>query len=91
VAITLFVAGPQAGSIDDDGDGNPDVPIVVLAPGLTGEGPHRTYLNDLTRKVPSAVAQDFVASHFPCSGMGNSHLSARNSRFVLRFSCLLRC
>lgn len=29
IALTLFVVGPQAGSLDDDGDGNPDVPVVV--------------------------------------------------------------
>jgi hypothetical protein len=29
VALALFVVGPQAGSVDDDGDGNPDIPVVV--------------------------------------------------------------
>jgi len=29
VAVVLFVIGPQAGSFDDDGDGSPDIPVVV--------------------------------------------------------------
>jgi hypothetical protein len=29
VAITLFVLGPQFGALDTDGDGVPDVPIIV--------------------------------------------------------------
>ena len=37
MALALFVIGPQAGSLDDDGDGAPDVPIVVSGPGLTGD------------------------------------------------------
>lgn len=28
-ALTLFVVGPLAGSLDDDGDGCPDTPVVV--------------------------------------------------------------
>lgn len=28
-AVTLFVVGPLAGSVDDDGDGSPDIPVVV--------------------------------------------------------------
>jgi hypothetical protein len=31
-ALTLFVLGPQAGSFDDDGDGSPDIPVVVSDP-----------------------------------------------------------
>jgi hypothetical protein len=30
--LTLFVVGPLAGSIDDDGDGSPDIPVVVSDP-----------------------------------------------------------
>ena len=28
-ALTLFVVGPLAGSVDNDGDGCPDIPVVV--------------------------------------------------------------
>ena len=28
----MFVVGPLAGSIDDDGDGSPDIPVVVSDP-----------------------------------------------------------
>lgn len=28
-ALTVFVVGPLAGSVDDDGDGSPDIPVVV--------------------------------------------------------------
>jgi hypothetical protein len=27
--LTLFAVGPLAGSVDDDGDGSPDIPVVV--------------------------------------------------------------
>lgn len=37
MALALFVMGPQAGSLDDDGDGAPDVPIVVSRPSLPGD------------------------------------------------------
>ena len=37
VAIAMFALGPQAGSLDDDGDGSPDVPIVVMATGSLTE------------------------------------------------------
>lgn len=30
IAITLFVLGPQLGALDIDGDGVPDVPVVVV-------------------------------------------------------------
>jgi hypothetical protein len=29
-AITLFFVGPQLGSLDTDGDGIPDVPVVLM-------------------------------------------------------------
>ena len=29
IAITLFSLGPQLGSLDIDGDGIPDIPVVV--------------------------------------------------------------
>lgn len=32
VAITLFVLGPQFGALDTDGDGVPDVPLMVVDP-----------------------------------------------------------
>lgn len=65
LALTLFVVGPQAGSLDDDGDGSPDVPIVVATTDVTvGEFPPRlcdgfaSAAIDVNAVIPTGLRSD---------------------------------
>ena len=89
-ALALFVVGPLAGSIDDDGDGNPDVPVVVSALTLVGEVSHVTDVSLGPQNVPE-VAGVLIGIHTHYSEDVNSGFASFGGRSVLLSSCLLRC
>ncbi len=89
VVLALFVAGPRAGSLDVDGDGIPDVPIVVTASGPVATIPRPTARNAGAGQVRDAetVAVDGLRS----VEIGNHDRSHRPGRPGLLLFCLLRC
>lgn len=49
IAITLFFAGPELGSLDIDSDGVPDVPVVIMHAG------HALDVLSLRKRQPETV------------------------------------
>jgi hypothetical protein len=92
MALALFVIGPQSGSLDYDGDGSPDIPIVVSV-SIPSLGDVLSTKRLLERSTPAAgvivdVVADLRTAQFD---VGKSNFSSLAGRSVLRTSCLLRC
>jgi hypothetical protein len=91
-AVALFVLGPQAGSLDDDEDGTPDVPMVVADSALS---------EDVSRAVGGNLNSDIVIDlplpPFRLAEMSNrpslvdSPLPALSGGRVFLSCCSLRC
>ena len=92
-ALALFVIGPQAGSLDDDGDGSPDIPVVVsdavvvidvsavtCSPTKSRSSYRLTFSAPAPRKVP-----------IRCLETGKFELSAFGNGDILPARCPLRC
>jgi hypothetical protein len=91
IALSLFVLCPLVASIDVDGDGTSEVPMVFIA---------RSVLENLRPGAaimpPSGVPRDPVEYTSPRSstysvGTDTSGFTSHSGRFVLRSSSLLRC
>ena len=91
VALALFVVGPQAGSFDDDGDGSPDIPVVVSGVTLVGDVSRTTSVSQRKQIVHEAVPAPTIAMLTRQSGIGKSDFTAPDGRSVLRSCCMLRC
>jgi hypothetical protein len=90
VALALFVVGPQAGSLDDDGDGNPDVPVVVMASSSVAQVSHATQLNERSLNASDVVAATPIGIHSDRVKRGYSD-ARRYGRSALPSLCPLRC
>jgi len=91
VALTLFVVGPQAGSLDDDGDGSPDIPIVVSDATLAADASQTADVDQRSqnvRGVHKTIQNGIQPRHI---GICKSNFASLHGRSVLRSSCLLRC
>jgi len=66
LAITLFFLGPQLGSLDIDGDGTPDVPIVVML----GNNDQTVQPTNSERPARSVFAIASPFSQLSCSDLG---------------------
>ena len=66
LAISLFFVGPQFGSLDTDGDGFPDVPIMVMQAN-NGQNVQPTQSGRQVR-IALGVAQPFP--HLQCHDSG---------------------
>jgi hypothetical protein len=91
MALTLFVVGPQAGSVDDDGDGNPDIPVVVSSPSVVGEVSFAKRVIQRSPNISAVVASVCIGILTPCSGAAKSDFVSLDGRSVLHASCPLRC
>lgn len=89
-ALTLFVLGPQAGSFDDDGDGSPDIPVVVSDPLLVIDlseavrGPERS---SETQRVTHSCSLGFPT----CTEIAGLQFSILNDGCALHSCSPLRC
>ena len=88
LAVTLFVAGPQMGSVDDDQDGVPDVAVVVSAPKASDVCRNFHGIQDGTQ-ASTAVANNQV--HSVQLGGFESSTAPHNGGSVLQIVCVLRC
>ena len=92
IALLSFVVGPQSGSIDDDSDGYPDIPIVVMRASAARDLSSGAALGHLFRAALDGSESGFVGDG--TSQVADLNLSETNridSPSILRFSCLLRC
>lgn len=89
IAITVFVVGPQAGSLDDDGDGNPDVPVVVSA--LRGAEDLGCVPRYRGRALDREPAKTGLPADADCVQANRQSSSASQHRLLLSALCLLRC
>jgi len=58
IAVVVFVLGPQAGSLDDNGDGAPDVPIVVMTSGSVSRPPETVGSSALQPSILAPIVSD---------------------------------
>lgn len=86
VALALFVVGPQAGSFDDDGDGSPDIPVVVSSCSLADDVASPANVNQPWH-VDDLVATSINAA----SVIGASSCVSSDERSGLRYCRVLRC
>lgn len=71
-AITLFFLGPQFGSLDIDGDGVPDVPVVVLH--VSNSQNVRPSPSDRHAKVGFQTSSLFVGPICKALGLGKARI-----------------
>jgi len=93
VAVALFVVGPQAGSFDDDGDGIPDIPVVVSGTTFVGDVSAAAGASQRPQELHHVVASAIIRMHTRHVGKSDSvsDRAALDGRSVLRGSSLLRC
>jgi len=87
-AVSLFFVGPQLGSLDTDGDGYPDTPVVAF-----GSIPVARPSNFVSNKPSSRIRTAGELADF----VKGSYLGERDDpgspagRTALKSFCLLRC
>ena len=92
IALALFVVGPLAGSVDDDGDGNPDIPVVVSGATLGGQVEHAAGVSQESQNVHDrVVSAPIIEMNTHDIGIGKVEFGVLDGRSVLRSSSLLRC
>lgn len=90
IVLTLFVVGPQAGSLDDDGDGNPDVPVVVSSSRGVEDVARAPRCNE--RLVETAGAMTTSRVDTDClAAVRQVPSNYCGHRISLQFPSLLRC
>ena len=89
-AIALFVVGPQGGSVDDDADGSPDIPIVVTNPVDVADVSARVRAAERRYDIdrPSLSRRAFSTRDVE---IPESNSPALNEGSVLYSWCSLRC
>ena len=91
VALALFVVGPQAGSLDDDGDGSPDIPVVVSEPVIVAALSPAARVDQRSRNIQDVKLS---TSHGVPTGyieIAKCGFSSFGDASVSRSCCPLRC
>jgi hypothetical protein len=91
MALALFVIGPQGGSVDDDGDGNPDIPVVVSGCALAYDLSPVTCVNQRLRNIHGVTLSRSLGIPSRSVEVAKPEFSSATDRPVLRSSCCLRC
>ncbi len=91
VALTLFVVGPQAGSVDDDGDGNPDIPVVVSSPSFVDEGAFATRASQRSANISAVITPLCIGVPTACIGTAKPDFVSPDELSLLHASPPLRC
>jgi hypothetical protein len=88
VAVSLFFLGPQMGSLDTDGDGCPDTPVVISS--LTPVVRPSNFAS--AAQAPDKIQGAMVLAHVLHSYyVENDGSGSPAGRAALRSFCLLRC
>jgi hypothetical protein len=89
--LTLFAIGPLAGSVDDDGDGSPDIPIVVSGPVLFADLSGCAGIDQRSDSIQHGA----LSGHFRSSSLDGKIIEAQflsvDAGAVLSSLCSLRC
>jgi hypothetical protein len=91
LAMSVFVLGPEIGSIDDDGDCGSGVPAVIVATRPAGDLSRSTRANRQPENIRNAATLIDVTNNSQSFGTDESELALRSGRSALRSFCLLRC
>jgi hypothetical protein len=89
--LTLFVVGPLAGSIDDDGDGSPDIPVVVSDPVLFTEHSADRGVDQSSGKVHDGAPSGHLRRATPRRPIIDSPFLSVDAGPVFDRCCSLRC
>lgn len=90
-AIALFVAGPQMGSLDDDDDGSPDIPVVVAVRNHVCDDSRNVGRPQQQQKGNRSVVAAIIDIEPGHPGIEGPLFLAHDGRSTLQASCLLRC
>jgi len=86
-AVSLFFLGPQMGSLDTDGDGCPDTPVVILS-SIPVAQPFSFVSNSQPSRIRAArVLANVIRAYYDESDDAGSPAG----RAALKSFCLLRC
>jgi len=87
VAVLLFCLGPQMGSVDTDGDGCPDTPVVVSSSTPVVRPPNFASADQPHRIRAAMVLAIMVQSYY----VENDDSVSPAGRAALKSFCSLRC
>ena len=88
--LILFLVGPLGASVDCDGDGVPDVPVVVTAPTPLAEiSPRVISVASIKPLFAAVLRRTRLRSHRSDSYVCQVHRASRH--LELQLFCLLRC
>jgi hypothetical protein len=90
IALSLFVGGPQMGSLDADGDGIPEIPVALATTNTVGLTTFKceAALRQPIRDIANAVA---ILTQTHASDPEEYMIPFTAGRSALPFFCLLRC
>lgn len=89
--LTLFVVGPLAGSVDDDGDGSPDIPVVVSVPVLFTDRSADSGVDQRSGSIHDGAPSGHLRSATPGRPIIDSPFSSVDAGSVFDWCCSLRC
>ncbi len=90
-AIALFAVGPQMGSLDDDNDGSPDIPVVVAVGNPVCDVSRALGKNQSRQQFQNSVVPAVNGTQSRDAGIDQPVFVAHDGRSALQSFCLLRC
>jgi len=90
IALALFVVGPQRGSVDDDLDGNPDIPVVVSGPTLADSASTSDAVSSLSGRpgiVPAMTVESKTFAGRTCRYREPSRCASDSSLSAQQLRC----
>jgi len=91
VALTIFAIGPLAGSVDDDGDGSPDIPVVVSGFVLVADLSDATGADQRSNNIRHGALSAGLRSSNPNVKIIDAQFQVVDAGSVLSSCCSLRC
>ena len=89
--LSLFVLGPQTGSIDADGDGYPETAIVVASSSRIVKAPSSVRKNLPLQELNNALGLAVIAIQKYHFTINEADVASQAGRTALQYFCLLRC
>jgi hypothetical protein len=88
VAVSLFFLGPQMGSLDTDGDGCPDTPVVISSSTPVVRPSSFASKGQPSHRIRAAILLALVVHSYYVE---NDDSGSPAGRAALKSFCLLRC
>src|SRR5579864_3136914 len=89
--LSLFVLGPQMGSIDADGDGYPETAIVVASSSPTVKAPSSARKNLPLQEIYNSLGLAVITIQQYHFKINEPDFASQVGRSALQSFCLLRC